>query len=106
MQSGRFDVRELPDQVQATFRSDYYGKQVGVRFKDEPAAEHVALPEFYLGHLDTVKDLKVRDDDIWIVTYPKTGTTFASEMIWLLVNDLDYAHAAREILVRRLTHVE
>ena len=26
--------------------------------------------------LDKLKDLSLRDDDVWIVTYPKAGTTW------------------------------
>ena len=32
---------------------------------------------------------QLRDDDIWIVTFPKAGTTWTQEMVWMLVNDVD-----------------
>lgn len=103
----RFNVSELSPSVQERYYCEYYGKQWSVALKKEAGSGRaVPLPEFYLGHLDIVKDFKVRDDDIWILTYPKTGTTFASEMIWLLVANLDYEEAARVKLVSRLTHLE
>ena len=34
-------------------------------------------------------NFEVRDDDIWIVTFPKAGTTWTQEMVWMLVNDVD-----------------
>lgn len=101
----RFDVQELPDNVQKTFSSEYLGKQVLVSYK-ESSARPVSLPEFYVDHLECIKDFEVRDDDIWIITYPKTGTTFASEMIWMLVADMDYDQSAKVKLVSRLTHIE
>ncbi|XP_068158258.1 luciferin sulfotransferase [Drosophila tropicalis] len=43
--------------------------------------------------LDKVHDLNVRDDDVWIVTYPKCGTTWMQELLWLLMNDCDFETA-------------
>ncbi|XP_029648302.1 sulfotransferase 1C4-like [Octopus sinensis] len=37
--------------------------------------------------LDRVKDFNVRDDDVFIVTYPKAGTTWLQEVLWLIMND-------------------
>ena len=39
--------------------------------------------------------------DIWLVSPPKNGNTWAQEMIWLLANDLDYAGAARPLMPDR-----
>lgn len=40
-----------------------------------------------------IRDFTVYADDIWIVSYPKCGTTWAQEMVWLLANKLDYETA-------------
>ena len=34
-------------------------------------------------------NFELREDDIWVVTFPKSGTTWAQEMVWMLVNDVD-----------------
>lgn len=34
--------------------------------------------------------LQVRDNDVWIISYPKCGTTWTQEMVWMLGNNLDY----------------
>lgn len=47
----------------------------------------------YKQFAERIRDFKVLADDIWIVTYPKCGTTWAQEMIWLLANGLDYKTA-------------
>lgn len=33
--------------------------------------------------------MELRDDDIWIVSYPKSGTTWAIETVWMVLNDVD-----------------
>lgn len=35
----------------------------------------------------------VRPSDVWLVSYPRSGSTWAQEMIWLLGNRLDYVGA-------------
>ena len=34
----------------------------------------------------SMKDIKLRPDDIWIVTYPKCGTTWAQQIVRLIIN--------------------
>lgn len=51
------------------------------------------MPAQYTKVADKVKNFKVRKDDIWLVTFPKCGTTWSQEMIWLLSNDYDYKTA-------------
>ncbi|KAF5303738.1 hypothetical protein FQR65_LT18963 [Abscondita terminalis] len=40
-----------------------------------------------------VKDFQVRDTDVFLMGFAKSGTTWAQELIWLIVNDLDYEGA-------------
>ncbi|XP_069678908.1 luciferin sulfotransferase-like isoform X2 [Periplaneta americana] len=44
-------------------------------------------------HIARIRRLAVRPDDVWIVTHPKCGTTWTQEMVWLLLNNLDYRTA-------------
>ena len=34
-------------------------------------------------------NFQLRNDDIWIVTHPKCGTTWTQELVWMLLNDVD-----------------
>ncbi|KAF5277397.1 hypothetical protein FQA39_LY06210 [Lamprigera yunnana] len=43
--------------------------------------------------LDEISKFTVRDNDIFLLGYPKSGTTWAQEMIWLVANDLNYKGA-------------
>lgn len=43
--------------------------------------------------LELVLNFKVFEDDVWIITYPKCGTTWTQEMVWLLMNNMDFERA-------------
>lgn len=53
-----------------------------------------------------IKDMAIKPDDVWLVTYPKSGTTWCQEMIWLICNDLDYEKAASVKLNTRFPFLE
>lgn len=42
---------------------------------------------------EDIKKFEIRSDDVWLLSYPRTGSTWAQEMIWLLGNNLDYEGA-------------
>jgi len=49
----------------------------------------------YLKYEKRIRNLSIREDDVWITTFPKSGTTWAQEMVWCLLNDLDFQTARR-----------
>ncbi|KAL3847258.1 hypothetical protein ACJMK2_018179 [Sinanodonta woodiana] len=56
--------------------------------------------------LDAVKDFQVRDDDVFIVTYPKAGTTWLQEIVWLIMHDGDFLCAAKDPVYFRCPFLE
>lgn len=50
---------------------------------------NVILPKKFCDIGDVILDLPVRKDDIWLVSYPRTGSTWAQEIVWLLCNNVD-----------------
>lgn len=51
----------------------------------------------YSNFAEKIRNFKINSDDTWVLSYPKTGTTWTQEMVWLICNNLDYKGA--EILV-------
>ncbi|KAF4516724.1 hypothetical protein B566_EDAN008413 [Ephemera danica] len=56
--------------------------QIGPKKFVVPSKYHELGPELY--------NFKLRPDDIWIVTFPRSGATVTQEMMWLIVKDLDF----------------
>uniref|UniRef100_A0A1Q3FPD9 Putative alcohol sulfotransferase a n=1 Tax=Culex tarsalis TaxID=7177 RepID=A0A1Q3FPD9_CULTA len=50
---------------------------------------------------NALQKFEVLPDDVWLASYPKSGTTWCQEMVWLVCNDLDYKRAADVDLVER-----
>ncbi|XP_065214235.1 sulfotransferase 1B1-like [Planococcus citri] len=53
----------------------------------------VLLPPKYQEIGERIFNLKVKDDDLWLISYPRTGSTWAQEMAWCIANNLDYEGA-------------
>ena len=58
---------------------------------DIPQYKGVGRPRFPRRFADTIAEriynLELRSDDIFIVSYPKTGTSLTLEMVWMMVNN-------------------
>nr|QNH68007.1 sulfotransferase-like protein 4 [Brachionus rotundiformis] len=49
---------------------------------------------YFANHLLKIKSLKVKNDDVFVVAYPKSGTTWTEEIVWLVENNLDFEKAS------------
>lgn len=40
-----------------------------------------------------IKTMKVYSDDIWVISFPKCGTSWTIEMVWLINNNMNFQEA-------------
>uniref|UniRef100_A0A023F737 Putative sulfotransferase n=1 Tax=Triatoma infestans TaxID=30076 RepID=A0A023F737_TRIIF len=59
------------------------------------------LPVKYEKHADKYYNFDLRSDDVWIVTYMKSGTTLTQELVWMITNNLDYEKSSKIPLLER-----
>jgi len=57
-------------------------------------------PDFHLVQ-QKILNMKLREDDVWIVTTPKCGTTWTQEITWLVMNKADTETAKAKDLTER-----
>ncbi|XP_063822173.1 sulfotransferase 1B1-like [Ostrinia nubilalis] len=53
-----------------------------------------------------IYNMSLRPDDVWVVTFPKSGTTWVQEMVWMVANDFDYETSKAVLLVNRFPFLE
>nr|ACO15185.1 Estrogen sulfotransferase, isoform 2 [Caligus clemensi] len=68
---------------------------VDMVFRDE-----FYMPKRYLEIDDEIKDLEIRPDDLFIISYPKAGTTWSQEMVWQLKQGVDFEGGKTAIPMR------
>lgn len=79
---------------------------VSVRGEKDRKPSHCVLPFKYLEYADRIRNLTVYKDDVWVVTFPKSGTTWTQEMVWLIDHDLDFETARKVDLNHRTLFIE
>ncbi|KAK3793730.1 hypothetical protein RRG08_006551 [Elysia crispata] len=53
------------------------------------------FPNLFLDKIRNIHTFDVREDDVWVITFPKSGTTWVQEIVYLLMNDLDTEKALK-----------
>ncbi|XP_015912284.2 sulfotransferase 1A3 [Parasteatoda tepidariorum] len=56
--------------------------------------------------LEGLEDMPIRRDDVFIITYPKSGTTWTEEIVSLICQGGDVEKVKKEPLVYRVHHLE
>ncbi|XP_011302858.1 sulfotransferase 1C4 [Fopius arisanus] len=83
------DLDELWKKI---FNSEFTGRYTSVK--------GVRLPEIFNKFADEIENFEVRDDDVWVCSFPKGGTTWTQEMVWCLGNDVDLEGAKADLFQR------
>ena len=57
--------------------------------------------------LEKIWNFEPKKDDIWIVTYPKCGTTLTQELMWQISNGVDVENEAskKNILLKYYSEI-
>ncbi|KAF2883513.1 hypothetical protein ILUMI_22686 [Ignelater luminosus] len=72
----------------------------------EVGKDNFCLPVYYEQNAEQVNNFEIHEDDVFICGHPKTGTTWCSEMVWLLVNNLNYEEAKKQVIHKRVFQIE
>lgn len=85
-----FRVEALKCDLAKKIECIYYKNLVKVVDANE-SKNYCILPEVLTrGHLERILSMEVFEDDIWIVTNPKCGTTWTQEMVCLIVKIISF----------------
>ena len=62
---------------------------------------HVTVFTAFEKFRDSFKNWQVRKEDVYVLTFPKNGTTWTQELVWLLQNDCNFDEATTVPLEKR-----
>lgn len=101
-----FKVKDLKDSLSKKIETPFFGAQSLVY--DENNAENFCVlnQKFANESVKVMKNFQVFEDDVWVVTFIKCGTTWTQEMAWLINNDLNYEAAKAQTLFVRFPFIE
>ncbi|XP_040169785.1 luciferin sulfotransferase-like [Anopheles arabiensis] len=80
-------------------------KDVPIKIPNWVPQAHCFTTEFKR-HEKELLEAEVYPDDVWVLSYPKSGTTWIQEMAWLICNDLNFEAARAKKISARFPFLE
>jgi len=101
-----FDFEIPDDEIVKKIETPLMHDFVKISSKDDPKKFCIMPQHFVDNYLERVKNMEIFEDDIWVVTYPKCGTTWSQEMSWMIGHNLDYKTSMEIPLDDRFPFIE
>ncbi|KAK9884591.1 hypothetical protein WA026_007433 [Henosepilachna vigintioctopunctata] len=98
-----FEISDVVSSVNEKLLQDFHGERTGFI---QVGHKKWFFPSTFRGHLPKLYNFEIRPTDVWIVTFPRSGTTLTQEMVWLLMNNLDFDKASSASLAERFPFIE
>ncbi|CAO1346303.1 unnamed protein product [Diamesa hyperborea] len=93
---------EIIDKIECPGTHGY----VEVKLADDGSQSCVLIEKYMEQCAERVKAMTIFEDDVWVVSFPKAGTTWTQEMVWLINNDMNFDKAFDENLLDRFPFLE
>lgn len=112
MPESSFFARSVPFEqidklaISGGYSSIYASREPNVPVVGQWQQRFCRLADTFQPVLDRVHEFEVREDDVWIVTLPKCGTTWMQELTWLVLNQCDFETAKNVDLTIRSPFLE
>ncbi|SPP75763.1 sulfotransferase 1C4 [Drosophila guanche] len=97
------EIRDVEESTNAELLEYFKGERTGFV---QVGGEGYFFPVKFKDEADKYYNFEARPNDVWIVTVPRSGTTWTQELIWLLANGLDFEQAQRRPLTERFPFFE
>ncbi|XP_013180692.1 PREDICTED: sulfotransferase 1C4-like isoform X3 [Papilio xuthus] len=104
MSSNKFpyDIHPIEESETQEVNKNFLGRYDYIRV----GPKNYFLINNYKNDAANIYNMPLRPDDIFVASFPRSGTTWTQELVWLLASDLDYSKAAAIPLQARYTFLE
>lgn len=99
----KYEFHEIPKTQEESFKQLFTGYDEGL-VRSEPGG--FVMSPTYARNAEKIYRMKPRSDDVWLVTFPKCGTNWTCELLWLLQNNCDFESAGKTGLIIRTPFLE
>ncbi|KAF7285934.1 hypothetical protein GWI33_008907 [Rhynchophorus ferrugineus] len=98
-----YNISKIDGSLNTKLLKDFTGERTSFV---QVGPEKWFFPSGFAKEADDMYNFQVKSDDVWVITFPRSGTTWTQEMVWLLCNNLDYKTASEEPLISRFPFFE
>ncbi|XP_066140381.1 sulfotransferase 1C4 isoform X1 [Euwallacea fornicatus] len=98
-----YEIKSVDSQLNSQLLQDFSGERTGFV---QVGPKKWFFPSGFAKEAENYYNFELRNDDVIVITFPRSGTTWTQEMIWLLCNNLDYNRAAELPLTARFPFLE
>lgn len=105
------DVEDSPLLRKATYKgaTEFVNVSIdpsaaGLPFPGDYEYSSCFLPKKFQAWSERIQNFEIRDDDVLVVGFPKSGTTWLTNIVWQLVNGLDFTATIRPPIYQWIEH--
>nr|CAH0103320.1 unnamed protein product [Daphnia galeata] len=98
-----FTFNVIPETLESPFKELFPSYPEGL-VQSEPG--NFVYHPLYSKNADEFYNFPKRKDDVWIRTFPRSGTTWTSELTWLIMNDCNFEEANKIPLTIRSPNID
>ncbi|XP_045491459.1 sulfotransferase 1C4-like [Colias croceus] len=98
-----FEIKDVEENLAKELMVHFTGELTGFV---QVGPKKYFFPIKYKEQAEDIYNMPVKPDDIYVVTFPRSGTTWTQELVWLMKNDLDFESAKKAPLPFRFPYLE
>lgn len=98
-----YEIKPLEEDLNKKLLSLYKGEKSGFC---QVGPDKWLLPISYTKYAESFYNMELKEDDVFIVTFPRVGTTLSQELIWMINNNLDFEKSAKIPLFERFPFID
>ena len=89
-----FEVLDrFANKVKETELGEIYNEKILLRYKNSDIKDPICLMKGIFKDIEFFKNFEVFEDDVFLAGFPRSGTTLAQELIWIVAHNFDFKSA-------------